>query len=424
MHRIVLPVAVMAAAFALGLAAMRGPTEPREIKWTHITTQQGGLEAPNAGHQQTASLVLDFDGDGVNDFVIAERTKAPAVAGYRRDAKGWERIVIEPDALAIEAGGAFTDIDGDGDLDIVFGGDASSNEVWWWENPLGGNRESGTGGRQESIAKPWKRRTIKNTGANKHHDQIFGDFTGDGKPELVFWNQGAQTLFLCPLPADPRRDEPWDCRPIYTYSSASEPPPRAKYPAWRGVNEHEGLAAADMDGDGKLDIVGGGRWFKHRRGFEFAENVIDASYAFTRAAAGDLKRGGRPEVALVVGDGKGPLVWYEWAHGAWAPHELFEVSNGHSLQVLDPDGDGNLDIFVAEMRLDGHEEAKAWFLFGDGRGNFKPTVITSGFEHHESRLADLDGDGLLDILGKPYNWDTPRLDVWIQKREQRVGIRE
>lgn len=32
--------------------------------------------------------------------------------------------------LAVEAGGAFYDIDGDGDLDISFGGDASSNEIW------------------------------------------------------------------------------------------------------------------------------------------------------------------------------------------------------------------------------------------------------------------------------------------------------
>jgi len=28
-------------------------------------------------------------------------------------------------------------------------------------------------------------------------------------------------------------------------------------------------------------------------------------------------------------------------------------------------------------------------------------------------VADLDGDGDLDILNKPYTWETPRVDVWL-----------
>ena len=30
-------------------------------------------------------------------------------------------------------------------------------------------------------------------------------------------------------------------------------------------------------------------------------------------------------------------------------------------------------------------------------------------------MADLNGDGKLDILSKPYNWDTPRVDVWLNR---------
>jgi hypothetical protein len=40
-------------------------------------------------------------------------------------------------------------------------------------------------------------------------------------------------------------------------------------------------------------------------------------------------------------------------------------------------------------------------------------VISEGIELHESEIADLDGDGDLDVLGKPYAWDAPRLDVRI-----------
>ena len=32
-----------------------------------------------------------------------------------------------------------------------------------------------------------------------------------------------------------------------------------------------------------------------------------------------------------------------------------------------------------------------------------------------SLVADLDGDGDLDILNKPYNWKVPRVDVWLNE---------
>ena len=90
--------------------------------------------------------------------------------------------MIETNFLTIEAGGAVYDIDGDGDPDLVFGGDWQSNEVWWWENPYP----------NFDPAIPWKRHTIKKGAATQHHDQIFGDFLATGKPQLAFWNQGAK----------------------------------------------------------------------------------------------------------------------------------------------------------------------------------------------------------------------------------------
>jgi len=373
----------------------------------HLSTITGDLPKPNNGDQQTASLVLDIDKDGINDFVIAERTKAPAVVWYRRGPNGWTRYIVDNEPLHIEAGGDFCDIDADGDLDIVFGGDWQNNKVWWWENPYP-NYEPNT---------PWKRREIKNFGANKHHDQIFGDFDGDGKAELVFWNQGGCKLYIAEIPDEPKVATSWQCTEIYSYSSDSEMEQRGTYPGFKAVNEHEGLAKADIDGDGKIDIVGGGRWFKHNGGTSYTPNIIDAGYAFSRSAAGQLIKGGRPEVVLVVGDGVAPLVMYEWKKGTWVSKKLIEeVDCGHSLAMIDFNGDGNLDIWVAEMRLNnGNPDAKNLILLGDGKGNFQTIEVSTGIELHESKIADLDGDGDLDILGKPYNWETPRLDIWLQE---------
>ena len=383
------------------LAAQTG----RTVKWRHLSTVKGDLEVPNSGGQQTSSTVFDVDKDGLNDFVITERTQSPSVVWYKRTDNGWDKYTIEREPLRIEAGSGAFDIDGDGDLDFMAGGDSRTNEIWWWENPF------------PDLERNWPRRIIKNFGGNKHHDQLFGNFDGDARLELVFWNQHALKLYIAEIPGNVREAESWECSEIYSWSDFSEMVQRGTYPSFKSVNEHEGLASVDIDGDGRLDIIGGGRWFRHIEGTTFQENIIDAGYAFSRAGAGQLIKGGRPEVVLVVGDGVAPMMMYEWQNGTWMGRELIsDVDGGHSLQLLDFDGDGNLDIWNAEMRLnDGNADAKNLILLGDGQGSFTTIQVSSGIGLHESSIADLDGDGDYDILGKPYSWEAPRLDIWLNE---------
>jgi hypothetical protein len=68
------------------------------------------------------------------------------------------------------------------------------------------------------------------------------------------------------------------------------------------------------------------------------------------------------------------------------------------------------------MRLNsGNPSSKCRVLLGDGEGNFKEQVLATGFDNHESKVADLDGDGDLDILMKPYNHATPALNILINE---------
>ena len=389
----------------------------KEYQWKHLSSEKGDLPNTAGGSQQTASLLADIDNDNIPEFFVTDRTVEPSVIMYKLNGSKWEKYAVDQDKLRIEAGSATTDIDGDGDTDIVFGGESRSNEVWWWENPYP----------DFDPEKPWNRYTIKKSGATKHHDQMFIDTDGDGQQELVFWNQGANTLFMAEIPDNPKDVEEWDYKPVYQYHNDSQMEPVVGlngYPGWSTVNEHEGLAKIDMDGDGIMDIVGGGRWFKYKDG-KFIENIIDASYTFSRSAAGQFVEGGRPEVLLVVGDGVGPLYMYQWieksntGNGSWKKSMILpEVDNGHTIDVLDFNGDGYQDIFSAEMRFgEGNPDSEIRILLGDGKGNFRKLVVAEGMGVHEGQIADLDGDGDYDILAKPYSWKAPRIDLFINQEK-------
>jgi sugar phosphate isomerase/epimerase len=378
------------------------------VTWQHLTSKnpESGLEAPNGGDQQTSAAIADFNNDGINDFCISERTKAPALVWYERQANGWKKQVVEDEILFIEAGTTTADIDGDGDLDIIAGGEGKSNQVWWWENPFPEfNNPAG-----------WNRYLIRNSGKNKIHDQMVGDFDGDGKTDLVFWAQGDNTLYFTRIPANPKELSAWKLIPVYTYYNDGQMEQHGEYPSFKKTNEHEGLAKADINGDGIQDIIGGGLWFGYLGDDKFSFNTIDGAYAFSRSEVGQFIKGGRPEVLLVIGDGWAPLYMYEYRDKTWMKKTIVEkVSNGHSLSVIDFDGDGNLDIWNAEMTLFDNTKAVNHILLGDGNGNFPREIkISEGIDIHESEMADLDGDGDFDVLGKPYNGDAPRVDVWLQ----------
>ena len=127
------------------------------------------------------------------------------------------------------------------------GQDGSGSDLWWWENPA------------PDFSRPWTRRLVKRGGPRKHHDQTVGDFDGDGRFEFVSWNQGGKQLLLFEVPEDPRSG-----RRLAVDRHLSR---------WQSGGELEGFPSlpVDVDLDGKLDLVGGGRWFKHQTGSDFQD---------------------------------------------------------------------------------------------------------------------------------------------------------
>lgn len=82
----------------------------------------------------------------------------------------------------------------------------------------------------------------------------------------------------------------------------------------------------------------------------------------------------------------------------------------HSLQIADVDGDGRTEVFSAEMengKTDGQHTTPKWSVLSyDGEWN-EEVVFDANLGAHEAKVADVDDDGDLEIVGKIWHPNLP-----------------
>jgi len=115
----------------------------------------------------------------------------------------------------------------------------------------------------------------------------------------------------------------------------------------------------------------------------------------------------------------GRIAWLENVDGkgsTWMVRELPASDNAprgayHSLAVADFDNDGDQDVFTVEMEAIAGARQPRWYIWenrdGLGRHFVEQVIFDGGLGGHEAVVADVDGDGDLDIAGKLWR---PRQD--------------
>ena len=293
-----------------------------EVPWKQLFTAENDLPMPSTAKLHAGTVVADFDRDGTNDIVVAFGDAAPALV-LLHGGTNWMRLPIELEFLPLAAGGAAVDIDQDKDADLVFGS-AKGSELWWWENPAP----------EFDPNKSWVRRLITDEGGTGYGEILFTDVIGSIRPQLVYWNRGSNSLHFAEIPASPRLVSNWVTLQIF-----SAPLPAGELPS------RMGLADADINIDGRGDLLAGNFWLQRSSGRNFEATRIGDAQGL--ALAGRFRPRTYPHLVVAPTGGPGPLRWYEaltdpGVPRSWAGRDLLshEISPAGTLALADFDGNG------------------------------------------------------------------------------------
>ena len=188
----------------------------------------------------------------------------------------------------------------------------------------------------------------------------------------------------------------------------------------------EGVAVADFNRDGKLDVAAGSVWYeapswKMHSILEKPREFQPKGYsnAFNNWAE-DINGDKWPDLLAVEWPGKRTL-WFEnpgTSGGSWKPHVITTVTNTESPQLIDIDGDGRRELVCAfspdPANSDGPNRRMAIISRSKNAAalwkirpiSVKAAPNTTRYSHGLG-VGDINGDGRNDVVIPQGWWESP-----------------
>ncbi len=337
----------------------------------------------------------DVTGDGIADLVFINNNSAGGYLGYYKGQKEeglWELNVIaeQPTTGGLFAGGDLeaADIDGDGDIDVIgikhpgeWTDAGATAELFWYENKGG----------------EWQAHTI-GTVPDAVKDVSFTDFDTDGKMDVAILTFDEHTLSIFKQ----KNADTWE-RVQYIQNDVLH--------EGMDVGDLNNDSYPDIVATGLIYYNPGTdltkEWPVENLNEMWNNQEGDWSRNGTKTFMRDIDKDGRAEIYLAHSERAGyPLVAYKRMNGKWQ-HRIIKdsIAACHTLQVYDFDLDGFYDIlaginFARAVNLKQTNFDVSLFLNQGNYSDYKEMVIEEEGIYN-GQVIDYDGDGDMDIFRYP-----------------------